>query len=170
MSTTTTRTSSCTRKRRRRCALQIAGDALDADQQQAISEWESNTAFAKPPEEAIRGYTEGVRGGFKDVFMANLPVLIYFQFIDFIPNGLLDVLGMMLLGMGLYRLGMFSAAVVDARVCDSRSSSATASASRECLGNPRDHAARTSTSSRSRRPTSPTISGAWGRRSVTSHS
>jgi uncharacterized protein len=90
--------------------IRAAGGELDDEQQKGLAEWSSVTLFAKPSQEAIEDFTKGVRGGFLDVFHAFLPVNVYFQFIDFIPNGLLDVLGMMLLGMGLYRLGMFSAA------------------------------------------------------------
>jgi uncharacterized protein len=88
--------------------VRAAGGVLDDEHQQALAEWSAETAFAKPSEEAIQTYTTGIRGGFMDVLHANLPILLYFQFIDFVPNGLLDVLGMMLLGMGLYKLGMFS--------------------------------------------------------------
>lgn len=88
---------------------QARGELISSAQQSDIDIWREIVSGAKPSPAVIEETAVAMRGGWSSAFEATLPDILYFQTTGFVPDGLLDALGLMLIGMGLLKFGVLTA-------------------------------------------------------------
>ena len=87
-------------------AVEARGQALSAEQKEAITKWDETLEEVAPPREALQAEVDNYRRGYVGALTERVAILVQWHFIPVYFPLLGDFWALMLIGIGLYKLGV----------------------------------------------------------------